>query len=118
MNLTSRNLKVVIGVTYLLILFLGLYYLFSIVDLKDLTSYEFIRSNKEIIIQYKNNNFLLLTTLFFIFSIIWYLLLGFAGPILLFSGFNDALKFGNYFKALTKAFAINARGVTIILSQV
>ena len=87
MNFTSRNLKLAIGAIYLLILFFGLYYLFSLVDLKDLTSYEFIRSNKDIILEYKNNNFLFLTFIFFIFSIIWYLLLGFAGPILLFSGF-------------------------------
>ena len=57
MNLSSRNLKLIIGVFYLLILFLGLYYLFSLIDVRDLTSYEFIKSNKEIIIDYKNNNF-------------------------------------------------------------
>ncbi len=87
MNLSSANLKLIIGVFYLIILIFGLYYLFSFVDLKDLTSYEFIRSNKEIIIEYKNNNFLLLTIIFFLFSIVWYLLLGFGAPILLFSGF-------------------------------
>ncbi len=87
MNLRSRNLKLIIGVFYLLILFLGLYYLFSLIDIRALTSYEFIKLNKEIIVDYKNNNFLLLTIVFFLFSIIWYLLLGFAAPILLFSGF-------------------------------
>ena len=78
MNLSSRNLKLIIGVFYLLILFFGLYYLFSVIDFRDLTSYEFIKSNKEIIIDYKNNNFLFLTIIFFLFSIVWYLLLGFA----------------------------------------
>jgi len=87
MKLGSRNLKLLIGVFYLLVLFFGLYYLFSFIDLKDLTSYGFIKSNKDIIIDYKNNNFIFLTIGFFIFSVIWYLLLGFAGPILLFSGF-------------------------------
>ena len=69
MNLSSRNLKLIIGVFYLLILFFGLYYLFSLIDLRDLTSYEFIKSNKEIIIDYKNNNFLFLTIIFFLFSV-------------------------------------------------
>ena len=96
MNLSSRNLKLIIGVFYLLILLFGLYYLFSLVDLRDLTNYEFVRSNKEIITEYKNKNFLFLTFGFFIFSIIWYLLLGFAGPILLFSGFI----FGKWFGVL------------------
>ena len=65
----------------------GLYFLFSFVDIKDLTSYEFIRANKNIILEYKKENFLFLTFIFFIFSIVWVLLLGFASPLLLFSGF-------------------------------
>ena len=101
MNLSSRNLKHIIGVFYLLILFFGLYYLFSLIDIRDLTSYEFIKSNKEIIIDYKNNNFLFLTIIFFVFSIIWYLLLGFAGPILLFSGFV----YGKWYGILIAVFA-------------
>ena len=87
MNLNSINLKLIIGAFYLLILFTVLYFLFSFVDVKDLMSYEFIRLNKDTIIQYKNNNYLFLSISFFIFSIIWVLLLGFAAPILLFAGF-------------------------------
>ena len=109
MNLSSRNLKLIIGVFYLLILFFGLYYLFSLIDIRDLTSYEFIKSNKEIIIDYKNNNFLFLTIIFFIFSIIWYLLLGFAGPILLFSGFV----YGKWYGILIAVFAATV-GTTLL----
>ena len=87
MNLKSLNLKLIIGVTYLAIILIGLYFLFSAVDIKDLTSYEFIRQNKDVILKYKSENFLFLTTVFFIFSIIWTLLLGFAMPLLIFSGF-------------------------------
>jgi len=81
------NLKLVLGITYLAILLVGLFFLFSAVDIKDLMSYEFIRANKDIILKYKNENFLLLTSIFFIFSIAWVLLLGFAMPLLIFSGF-------------------------------
>jgi len=87
MNLNFSNLKLVIGITYLAIISIGLYFLFSIVDIKDLMSYEFIRSNKDIILKYKNENFLFLTVIFFIFSVVWVLLLGFAMPLLIFSGF-------------------------------
>ena len=87
MNLKSRNLKLFLGITYLGIISIGLYFLFSVVDLKDLTSYEFIRSNKDIILKYKTENFLFLTIVFFVFCIIWVLLLGFAMPLLIFSGF-------------------------------
>ena len=87
MNLNFLNLKLVIGITYLAIISIGLYFLFSIVDIKDLMSYEFIRSNKDIILKYKNENFLFLTVIFFIFSVVWVLLLGIAMPLLIFSGF-------------------------------
>ena len=87
MKLESLNIKLIIGLAYLTILSVGLYFLFSAIDIKDLTNYEFIRSNKDIILKYKNENFLFLTVIFFIFCIIWVLLLGFAMPLLIFSGF-------------------------------
>jgi len=87
MNLNSLNLKLIIAFIYISILSIGLFFLFSAIDIKDLMSYEFIRSNKDIILKYKNENFLFLTVIFFIFCIIWILLLGFAMPLLIFSGF-------------------------------
>ena len=87
MNTNSLNLKLILGLIYLAIISVGLYFLFSTIDIKDLTSYEFIRSNKDIILKYKKENFLFLTLIFFFFSIIWVLLLGFAMPLLIFSGF-------------------------------
>ena len=87
MKLNSLNSKLIIGAVYILIISIGLYFLFSTIDIKDLMSYEFIRENKDIILKYKNENFLLLTVFFFIFSIVWVLLLGFAMPLLIFSGF-------------------------------
>ena len=87
MNLNSLKFKLILGITYLAILSIGLYFLFTVIDIKDLMSYEFIRSNKDIILEYKSENFLFLSIVFFIFSIIWVLLLGFAMPLLVFSGF-------------------------------
>ncbi len=87
MYLNSSGIKIIIGAIYLTIISIGLYFLFSIVDIKDLMSYEFIKSNKDIILKYKNDNFLFLTLVFFIFSTIWVLLLGFVMPLLIFSGF-------------------------------
>jgi uncharacterized membrane protein YdjX (TVP38/TMEM64 family) len=87
MNINSSKIKLIIGVSYLVLILSGLYFLFSAIDLKDLMSYEFIKSNKDLILKYKNDNFLFLTISFFIFSIIWVLLLGFAMPLLIFAGF-------------------------------
>ena len=87
MNITSGKLKLTIAAVYLSLLSIGLYFLFSAIDLKDLTSYDFIRSNKDIILQYKEENFLFLAIAFFIICIIWVLFLGFAMPLLVFGGF-------------------------------
>ena len=87
MNITSGKLKLTIAAVYLSLLFIGLYFLFSAVDLKDLTSYDFIKSNKNIILQFKEENFLFLIVVFFIFSVVWVLFLGFAMPLLVFGGF-------------------------------
>jgi uncharacterized membrane protein YdjX (TVP38/TMEM64 family) len=87
MNLRSSNLKLIIGITYLSIILIGLFFLLSVIDIRDLASYEFIKQNKDIIIKYKNDNFIFLVTVFFLFTATWVLLLGFATPILLFAGF-------------------------------
>ena len=87
MKLSFLNLKLVLGITYLAILLVGLFFLFSAVDIKDLMSYEFIRLNKDIILKYKNENFLFLAIVFFIFSIFWILFLGFVSPLLILGGF-------------------------------
>jgi len=61
MKLESLNFKIYLGGIYLMILCIAIYFLFSTLDKKDLTSYELIRENRELIIKYKDNN------IFFIF---------------------------------------------------
>ena len=87
MNLKLLNVKWVIGSIYLLLLIAGIIFLLTNYNISDFFSYEFIRLNKNIILEYRRENFLALTSLFFIFSIVWVLLLGFAMPLLIFSGF-------------------------------
>ena len=87
MNSKLPNIKWIVGSIYLLLLIAGITFLLSNYNISDFFSYEFIRSNKNTILEYKSENFITLTCLFFIFSIIWVLLLGFAMPLLFFSGF-------------------------------
>ena len=81
------NIKLVLAVLYILLIVVGLSYLFANYNVLDFFSYEFIRLNKDLILGYKRENFLLLAVFFFIFCIVWTLSLGFAGPLLIFSGF-------------------------------
>jgi len=75
MKLESSNLKIYLGAIYLIVLFLAIYFLFSTFDIKDLTSYEFIKENREIILKYKDNNIFFLTIVFFIIVVFLNLLL-------------------------------------------
>jgi len=75
MKLESSNFKIYLGGIYLMILCIAIYFLFSTFDIKDLTSYELIKENREMILEYKGNNIFFLTTIFFIITISLNLLL-------------------------------------------
>jgi uncharacterized membrane protein YdjX (TVP38/TMEM64 family) len=71
----SSNLKIYLGAIYLIVLFIAIYFLFSTFDIKDLTSYEFIKENREIILNYRDNNIFFLIIIFFIITVFLNLLL-------------------------------------------
>ena len=75
MKLESSNFKIYLGSLYLIVLFMAIYFLWANFDLKDLTSYEFIKENRETILKYKDNNIFILTIIFFVVTIILNLLL-------------------------------------------
>ncbi len=75
MKLESSNFKFYLGGVYLIVLFVAIYFLFSTFDLKDLTSYEFIKENRDTILKYKDNNIFFMTIIFFIITVFLNLLL-------------------------------------------
>ena len=75
MKLESSNFKIYLGGVYLIVLLIAVYFLFSNFNIKDLTSYEFIKENREAILIYKDNNIFFLTIIFFIITIFLNLLL-------------------------------------------
>ena len=75
MKLESSNFKIYLGRVYLIVLFTVIYFFWSNFDLKDLTSYEFVKENRETILEYKDNNIFFLTIIFFIITIFLNLLL-------------------------------------------
>ena len=75
MKLESSNLKIYLGGIYLIVLFVAIYFFWTTFDLKDLTSYDLIKENREVILTYKDNNIFFLTIIFFIITILLNLLL-------------------------------------------
>ena len=75
MKLESSNFKIYLGGLYLIVLFAAIYFFWLTFDLKDLTSYDLIKENREVILTYKDNNIFFLTIIFFIITICLNLLL-------------------------------------------
>ncbi len=92
----DKKIKIYLGFIYLAILSIFLWYLFSNFSIEEITSYEFIKNNRNNLISLKEESYILTSTLFIIFIIAWVLLLGFATPILLIAGFL----FGHWYGSL------------------
>ena len=75
MKLESSNFKIYLGGAYLIVLLIGIYFILSNFNLSDLTSYDFIKENRDSILKYKDNNIFFLTIVFFIITIFLNLLL-------------------------------------------
>ena len=83
----SKNIKIFIGLFYLLLLFVFLFFFFSKFTLNEIASYEFIKINREYLISLKNVDLVLSSVIFVIFTILWVFLMGFASPVIILSGF-------------------------------
>ena len=99
----SKNLKIFLGISYLLLLFAFLYFIFTAIEinrLKDFSYYKEIQTNLD---NFISANILINIFYFFIFSIIWVALLGFGSPILIISG----ILFGKWLGTLVSVVSIS-----------
>ena len=83
----TKNIKIAGGIVYILCLGLILCGFFIFIDISQLNNYSYIRDKTQFLIAVRDQNLLLFSTLFFLFSIIWILLLGFATPLAIVAGF-------------------------------
>ena len=83
----TTKIKIFIGLTYLIIVGVFLYYLFSYFTLQQLTTYSFIKDNVDYFSQLKKSNLFFLLLAFLLFTILWIILAGFGSPIGLLGGF-------------------------------
>jgi uncharacterized membrane protein YdjX (TVP38/TMEM64 family) len=83
----SKKVKIILGLFYLLVVSSFLYFFLSKFTLEELTSYEFIKNNRDYFFELKSSNLFLLTLTFLFLTVIWILMAGFASPIALLAGF-------------------------------
>ncbi len=104
-----KNIKIVLGISYILIISIFLWFFFQNFSIQDFTSYELIKANRETLEAIKSNNIFLSSLLFFLGTIIWVLLLGFGSPIFLVGGFI----FGKWLGTLLVVFGLST-GATLL----
>ena len=83
----SKKVKITLGLFYLLVVSSFLYFFLSKFTLEELTSYEFIKNNRDYFFGLKQTNLLLLSVIFIFLTIVWVLMAGFGSPVALLAGF-------------------------------
>ena len=83
----SKKVKITLGLFYLLVISSFLYFFLSKFTLEELTSYEFIKDNRDYFFGLKQTNLLLLSVVFIFLTIVWVLMAGFGSPVALLAGF-------------------------------
>ena len=112
---TMKNIKIWLGLAYIVFLGLFLYFLLTRIGFDELTSYNFLKSNSELLINFKNSNLVFSSFVFILFGIIWISVLqGFGSPLGLICGYI----FGPYLGTLifSFTFALGA-SVTFIVAN-
>ena len=92
----SKKVKIILGLFYLLVVSSFLYFFLSKFTLEELTSYEFIKNNRDYFFGLKQTNLFLLYLVFLISTIVWIVMGGFGLPIALLAGFIFGKWFGTF----------------------
>ncbi|MDC1159847.1 VTT domain-containing protein [Candidatus Pelagibacter sp.] len=105
----SKKIKIIIGIIYIVLVSSFLYFFLSKFSLEEITSYEFIKNNRDYFFNLKQSNLLLLSLVFIFLTIIWVLLAGFGSPVALVAGFI----FGKWLGTLVLIFGLSL-GATML----
>ena len=84
----AKKIKLIIGLSYSILVAIFLFLFFSKFSLQEITSYDFIKVNRLYFLELKNSNVLLVSIIFLVLTILWvFPFLGFGSPIALLGGF-------------------------------
>ena len=99
-----KSIKILIGMTYLIVVSIFLFWFFSNFSIEEITNYKFIQSNRDYFINIKNKNLLLISILFTLLTLLWVFMLGFGSPVALLGGFIFGKWIGTFLVALGCSF--------------
>ena len=107
----SKNLKIFLGISYLLILFTFLYFIFTSIQINRLNDFSYYKDLQSDLDVFITTNIIVNIFCFFIFAIIWVVLLGFGSPILIFSG----ILFGQWLGTLISVISISVGALILYI---
>ena len=96
----SKKIKLFIGLFYISAVGLFLYFIFNKFSLQEITSYEFIKNNRDYFYELRQSNLFILGVVFILFSALWVFAAGFGSPLALFAGFIFGKWFGLIFAVI------------------
>ena len=82
----SKSLKLFLGISYIIILFVFLYLIFSYVEISRLNDFLYYKELQIYLEKTISKNLYINLLIFSLFCIVWVSLLGFGSPLLLVSG--------------------------------
>jgi len=100
----SKKLKIFLGISYLFILLIFLYFIFSQMEINRLNDFLYYKELQTDLEKYIGNSIYINLLWFFIFSIIWVALLGFGTPILILSGILFGKWIGTFISVISVSF--------------
>jgi len=100
----SKNLKIFLGISYLLVLIAFLYFIFSSIQINRLDDFSYYKEIQSDLDLYISGNIIVNLIYFFIFAIIWVALLGFGSPILIISGILFGQWLGTFISVISISF--------------
>ncbi len=107
----SRNLKIFLGISYLILLFAFLYFIFTGIEISKLDEFSYYKEIQKELSNYTSLNIITNLIYFFIFAVIWVALLGFGSPLLIISG----ILFGKWIGTFVSVISISV-GALILYS--
>ncbi len=107
----SKNLKIFLGISYLILLFAFLYFIFTSIEISKLDDFSYYKEIQKELNNYTSLNIITNLIYFFIFAVIWVALLGFGSPLLIISG----ILFGKWIGTFVSVISISV-GALILYS--
>ena len=82
----TKKLKLFLGISYLLILFVFLYFIFFQIEVSRINDFSYYKELQVNIDSLIGDKLYINLLIFFVFSVVWVVLLGFGSPLLIISG--------------------------------